>query len=47
LIIAVSMKLIVVMLLQGDVDKEFAGTCHDLDQCDRIQEDVVSFFLIH
>jgi hypothetical protein len=47
LIVPVSIKLIVVMLLHGDVDKEFAGIGHDLDQCDRIQEDEVSFFLIH
>jgi hypothetical protein len=39
------MKLKAVMLLQGDVDKEFAADGHDLDRCDSIQEDEVSFFL--
>jgi hypothetical protein len=47
LIVAVSMKLIAVMLLQGDVDKEFAANGHDLDQCYSIQEDEVSFCLIY
>jgi hypothetical protein len=41
------MKLKAVMLLQGDVDKEFAADGHDLDRCDSIQEDEVSFCLIH
>jgi hypothetical protein len=41
------MKLKAVMLLQDDVDKEFAANGHDLDRCDSIQEDEVSFCLIH